>query len=82
MCLKCNKGKREGMKDVKLLSFRERLRELNVLGNKHIPDAYMRASYEDRLALLQGLVDSDGTVSEKGMVRFSNTERSRVDVVH
>ena len=73
MCLKCNKGKREGMKDVKLLSFRERLRELNVLGNKHIPDAYMRASYEDRLALLQGLVDSDGTVSEKGMVRFSNT---------
>ena len=72
MCLKCNRGKREGMKDVKLLSFRERLRELGVLGDKHVPDSYLHASYEDRLALLQGFVDSDGTVSEKGMVRFTN----------
>lgn len=73
MCRKCNKGKREGMKDVKLLSFRERLRELGVLRNKHIPDSYLHASYEDRLALLQGLVDSDGYVTEKGQVQFKNT---------
>lgn len=73
MCRRCNKGNREGMKDQKLLSFRERLRELGVLGNKHVPEAYLRASYEDRLALLQGLIDSDGTVTEKGQVQFKNT---------
>lgn len=37
------------------------LRSTGVLGNKHIPDAYLRASREQRLALLQGLMDTDGT---------------------
>lgn len=40
-----------------------KLRELGVLGNKHIPPSYMRASVGQRLALLQGLMDTDGTVS-------------------
>ena len=73
MCRKCNKGRREGTKDAKLLSFRERLREIGVLGDKRVPEAYLHASYEDRLALLQGLIDSDGYVSEKGQVQFKNT---------
>ncbi|MEM7274367.1 MAG: replicative DNA helicase [Actinomycetota bacterium] len=29
---------------------------------KHIPRAYLRSSYKQRLALLQGLMDTDGTV--------------------
>ena len=33
---------------------------MNVLNNKHIPEMYLLASYEDRLALLQGLMDTDG----------------------
>lgn len=37
------------------------LRELGVLNNKHIPTKYLRASAEDRMALLQGIMDSDGT---------------------
>ena len=41
-----------------------RLRMLGVLGNKHIPQAYLRASYDQRLALLQGLMDTDGTISK------------------
>lgn len=39
-----------------------RLRALGVLGKKHIPAAYLRASTAQRWALLQGLCDSDGTV--------------------
>lgn len=39
------------------------LRALGVVHNKHIPDAYLWASREQRLALLQGLMDSDGSVS-------------------
>ena len=45
-----------------------RLRDLGVLGNKHIPRVYLRGSYGQRLALLQGLMDSDGTVSKSGLV--------------
>ncbi len=37
--------------------------KLNVLGNKHIPQIYMRASFEQRLALLQGIMDGDGSVN-------------------
>lgn len=38
------------------------LREMDLLGNKHIPRAYLRASYSQRLALLQGLMDTDGHI--------------------
>src|SRR5690606_28063943 len=38
------------------------LRDLGLLGNKHIPSLYLRASVHDRKALLGGLLDTDGTV--------------------
>lgn len=44
------------------------LRGLGVLNNKHIPAIYLRASKAQRLALLQGLMDTDGTVSKNGRV--------------
>lgn len=42
------------------------LRKIDVLENKHIPEIYMRASFEQRLALLQGLMDTDGTINIGG----------------
>lgn len=39
------------------------LKDNNLFGNKHIPEDYLLASKEQRLALLQGLMDTDGTVS-------------------
>lgn len=42
------------------------LREMRVLNNKHIPAQYLRASFSQRLALLQGLMDTDGTCSKAG----------------
>lgn len=41
------------------------LRLLGLLKNKHIPLTYLRASTSQRLALLQGLMDTDGWVSAK-----------------
>jgi hypothetical protein len=38
--------------------------------NKHIPDIYMRGSFDQRLALLQGLLDTDGHVDKLGNVEF------------
>lgn len=46
----------------------------NTYGRKHIPQVYMRASASQRLALLQGLIDTDGTVCRKrGSATFCNT---------
>lgn len=50
------------------------LRTLGVLGNKHIPPAYLRASETQRRALLAGLIDSDGHIPHRGnQVCFDNT---------
>jgi replicative DNA helicase len=51
------------------------LRGLGVLGNKHIPSTYLRASADQRRALLAGLLDTDGTVTWSGSVQFSVTSR-------
>ena len=53
--------------------FRSALRHIGVLGRKHIPPTYLRASIEQRRALLAGLLDTDGTVSPQGTVHFDNT---------
>jgi replicative DNA helicase len=52
-----------------------------VLGNKHIPATYLRASEAQRRALLAGLLDTDGTVNPRGSVQFCVTdERLALDV--
>lgn len=49
------------------------LRQEGLLGNKHVPADYLRASHRQRLALFQGLMDTDGTVNEEGQACFSST---------
>jgi len=49
------------------------LRALGVLGNKHIPTEYLRASEPQRLDLLRGLMDTDGYVSQAGQCEFVST---------
>jgi replicative DNA helicase len=57
------------------------LRTLDVLGNKHIPVEYLRASARQRRDLLAGLLDTDGTVTRTGSVQFSVTsQRLATDV--
>ena len=50
-----------------------RLRTLGVQLNKHIPAIYLRASEQQRRALLAGLLDTDGTVNRDGAVEFTTT---------
>ena len=53
-----------------------RLKTLGVASEKHIPASYLRANRGQRLALLQGLMDTDGTVCRiSGSVEFCNTNR-------
>lgn len=57
------------------------LKNLNLLHNKHVPQEYLRASYEQRLSLLRGLMDTDGG-AERGRAVFCNTNLGLVDAVH
>lgn len=53
-----------------------------VSDTKFVPDEYLTASIEQRLGLLQGLMDTDGTVCESGArVVFSSTSRALSDAV-
>nr|WP_260408443.1 replicative DNA helicase [Planomonospora venezuelensis] len=47
------------------------LRSLGVLGDKHIPRIYLRASEEQRRALLAGLLGTGGHAGENGRARFA-----------
>lgn len=49
-----------------LKGFRGALRCAGLLQNKHVPEMYHRAPAVQRLALLQGLCDTDGTVAKNG----------------
>ena len=50
--------------------------------NKHIPDAYLRASTTQRLALLQGLMDSAGVTKKAPILSFSTFDRELADTVY
>lgn len=60
------------------------LREMGLLDNKHVPERYLRAGIEQRLALLQGLMDTDGTTdsARKGYCAFTSTLRTLADSVY
>lgn len=41
--------------------------------DKYIPDIYLEGDVEQRFDLLAGLLDTDGSVDEKGRISFTNT---------
>jgi len=49
-----------------------KLRQIGVLNNKHIPSDYLRASYEQRLDLLRGLMDTDGYIDNNGTCEYTS----------
>lgn len=59
------------------------LRENDLLKNKHIPKDYLMSSESDRLWLLNGLLDGDGTVSgNRSCIEFDNTNKDIADGVY
>lgn len=90
-CLKCKSERQrfrlyKQARQERILSFGERLRQLNLARSgtpqtKHVPEIYLRSSVHQRLALLQGLMDTDGYASIEGAAVFTNTNRLLVDAV-
>lgn len=61
----------------------KKLRNLNVYGNKHIPIEYLHNSFEVRMQLLAGLIDSDGSVEKSSnRVVFVNTNKQLLKDTH
>lgn len=57
---------------------REILKSMGLVNNKHVPHEYLWSSVEQRLALLQGLMDTDGMATGAGAASFTNTNRRLV----
>ncbi len=57
------------------------LRLMGQFGNKHVPASYLFAGPGQRLALLQGLMDSDGYVDVYGRCEFVSTREHLADAV-
>jgi replicative DNA helicase len=61
-------------------SFGALLRQIGVLGDKHIPVTYLRGSERQRRDLLAGLLDTDGTVvRQSGSVQLALTNERLAD---
>lgn len=71
-----NKGRHSKEKSLTVL-----LRKMGVLSNKHIPENYLFASAKQRLALLQGLMDTDGHITDYGRCEFTNVNKLLADGV-
>jgi Terminase large subunit, T4likevirus-type, N-terminal/Terminase RNaseH-like domain/LAGLIDADG-like domain len=54
----------------KVKGLKEKLKDLNLLKNKHIPQIYLRSSVEQRMELLRGLMDTDGSITKTQSFEF------------
>lgn len=67
----------------RIVGLTTRLRQTGVLGFKHIPPAYLRSSVSQRLALVQGMMDTDGTVAKhSGSAEFCTTDEPLATGMH
>ena len=74
-------GPRQGYKGPLRVLARE-LQQAGLLRGtkKHIPNSYLRSSYKQRLELLQGLLDTDGTVTNgNGTVELCLADRALLE---
>lgn len=62
-----------------ILGLSSDLRKVGVLQDKHIPEEYLYASVEQRRALIQGLMDSDGYIDKKGAAEYCQVRKQIAD---
>lgn len=64
-----------------IIGLKVKLRAAGLLQNKHIPLTYLRASFDQRLALMNGLMDTDGHAAIDGGCEFDGINERLVDGV-
>jgi hypothetical protein len=63
-------------------NFTDFLRGFRLIGNKYLFSTLLRGSIEERLLLLQGLMDTDGSASVRGSCSFANCDEQLVIATH
>lgn len=59
-----------------IVGLRPLLKETGLTYNKHVPSAYLRSSIMQRLSLLQGMMDTDGTYNKiRNQAIFTSTNK-------
>lgn len=76
ICRECTAARNRGEKLPTLPSLHERLKGLQLLKNKHLPQLYLDSGTDQRRAVLQGLMDSDGHITKEGRAHFTNTSEA------
>lgn len=66
-------SRRDHMFEVIIPGMYKSLREMGLLNNKTVPKEFTTGSVAQRLAFVQGLMDTDGSVSKDGLCEFTNT---------
>jgi predicted phage terminase large subunit-like protein len=62
-----------------ILDLKVKLRDLGVLNGKHIPEAYLLGTIQDRVDLVRGLMDTDGCVTKAGQCFFA---QKNIDMIN
>jgi len=75
-------GRGKNWHDSRANGLHSKLRNAGLLNNKHIPASYLRSSIRQRMDLLRGLMDTDGTVNTRGHCSFTNCNRRLAEDVH
>lgn len=63
--IKINFTKKELIDGYYRNNFVQKLKDLNVYGNKRVPDLYKKSSLSQRLEIINGIIDTDGTKSKR-----------------
>ena len=64
---------------VYIYDIKNKLAAIHVLSNKHIPQKYLRGSYAQRLALLQGIMDTDGSIDKNGSCEITWKDKKMIE---
>lgn len=64
---------------IKENSLIKKLKKIGVKDNKHIPEEYLTSCIEDRILLLQGLMNTDGTIDKLGHCEFIQNNKVLMD---
>lgn len=66
-----------------ILGIRNKCEVKELANKKYIPKEYLTASTKDRIELLQGLMDTDGTISKQGTAQYTTiSPQLRDDVLY
>ena len=61
--------------------FKDNLKIYNILNNKHIPDEYLYNTIDNRLKLLAGLIDTDGSLTRQSYEISQKNETLSNDII-